>query len=138
MAVVKCKGTILQLDVAGTYTTIAQLLSISFSGASNRTFESTTLDQTGAFATHAWSGYNDPGEVQYECFYDPALTIHKKVNDVYKQGGSANWRIQFSDSGTTTQTFASAGLTIGKEVKIGEGLKQTVKIAITGDPGMPS
>lgn len=138
MSVLRCKGTLLELDVAGTYTPVVQIVSLSFSGASNRTFESTTLDQASAYATHAWTGYNEPGEVQYECFYDPSLTIHKKVNDVYKTGGTGNWRVKFTDSGNTVQSFTSCGLTLGNDAKMADGLRQTVRIAITGDPGYPS
>lgn len=137
MAKIKCKGTVLSQDIAGTYTAIAQVLSIDESGAEVKTFDSTSLD-SGTFETKSVTGYSAPGELSAELFWDPALSGHQLLTDGLATPAEKNYRVTYADAGTTQKTFAACGIAFGYKVAMGDGLKATVKLPITGDPGYPT
>lgn len=135
MAVYAAKGTILQQDLASTYTTVAQVLSIGVDGSEAETFDTSTLDQAAAFKTYAPTGYTEPGSASGEMFYDPALAGHKAVMALLATPADEGWKIIWSDSGTTEQGFTGAGLSIGATAAMGDGIKASFSIKIDGDPG---
>lgn len=132
MAIVKCKGTVLQQEIAMTYTAVAQMISMEQSGAESETFESTTLDTSGAGKTYAQTGYAEPGTVSAELFYDPALAGHQAITDLISTPADQNWKVIFADSGTTEYPFTGAGVGFDFSVEMGDGLKGSLSIQLDG------
>lgn len=127
----------LSQDISGTYTAIAQVISFEESGADTERYDSTSLD-TGVFKTQDVTGYAAPGELTLELFWDPALAGHQLLTDQLAAPASRNYRVTFADQATTQKTFAACGLGFGYKVAMADGLKGTVKLPITGDPGYPT
>lgn len=132
MAIVKSKGTVLQQELAMTYTAVAQVISMEQSGAESETFESTTLDTSGAGKTYAQTGYSEPGTVSAELFYDPALAGHQAITDLLTTPADQNWKITFADSGTTEYPFTGAGVGFDFSVDMADGLKGSLSIQLDG------
>lgn len=132
MAVVKCKGTVLQQELAMTYTAVAQVISVEQSGAESETFDSTTLDTSGSGKTYAQTGYTEPGSVSGELFYDPALAGHQAITDLLTTPADQNWKIIYADSGTTEYPFTSAGVGFDVSVDMNDGLKGSFNFKLDG------
>lgn len=135
MAVNKCKGTLLKQDLASTYTTVAQVISMGIDGSASEVFKSSTLDQAGAYHTYAQTGYVEPGKATAEIFYDPGLSGHQSVTDVQATPADENWRFVYADTGLSEQSFVGASLEFGVAVSMDDGLKATIGIQIDGDVG---
>ena len=82
MAKVVCKGTKFQQDLASTLTTVAQVTSISMSGAQVETVESDTLDSTGAGIKKTVTLRTEPGSVSADLIFDPGLAGHQNITDI--------------------------------------------------------
>ncbi|HSG60852.1 MAG TPA: hypothetical protein VLA24_05385, partial [Pseudomonadales bacterium] len=82
MTKVVSKGTVLQQEISSVFTAVAQVISIDQSGAESETFESTTLDTSGAGKEYAQTGYTEGGSLSFELFYDPALAGHQAISDL--------------------------------------------------------
>lgn len=134
MAKLACKGTVLKQEIASVMTAVAQVISMSTSGVEAQTFETTTLDTSGAGRTYQPTGYTEPGTVDFDLFYDPSLAGHQAITDLATTPAITNWSITFTDAAPTTETFSSAGLTIGRTVDMADGLKMSVSLKLTGLP----
>ncbi|NBW11012.1 MAG: hypothetical protein EBR82_23575 [Caulobacteraceae bacterium] len=137
MAYVKGKGTIVKHTIASTLTAIAQVMSVSLSGAASQTFDTTSLD-TGVFKTKAETGYSEPGTCELELFFDPALSGHQFITDLIASPATNAMQITYANSGSTTQSFTACGVEVGVTVAMDDGVKMKVTYQITGDPGYPT
>ncbi len=137
MALVASKGTVLQQEISSTYTAVAQLTDVGYSGGESETYETTTLD-SGTFKTYSQTGYSEGGEVSLSGFYDPALAGHQAISDLVSTPAAQNWKIIFADSGTTAMAFGSAGVSWETTAAMTDGLKFSSTLKITGDPGLPT
>ena len=108
MAKIAGKGTLFQIAVGGSYSTVAQLRDISCSGAEALVYDSTTLDTSGAGRTSAVTGYSNPGTVTISGLYDPSDDTHNLLTDKLTSPVDSTYKIVFSDD--TEQTFTAAGL----------------------------
>ena len=133
MVKVVSRGTVLQQEVSSVYTAIAQLTDLSFSGFEAETYESTTLD--GAVGkSYAPTGYSEPGEVSLGGFYDPVLASHTNLRDLASAPLETNFKIIYADTGTTTVTFAVAGVSWGAATAMSDGIKFSSTLKLTGLP----
>lgn len=132
MAIVKCKGTVLQQELAMIYTAVAQVISMEHSGTESETFESTTLDTSGAGKTYSQTGYTEPGTLSGELFYDPALAGHQAITDLLTTPADQNWKVIFADIGTTEYPFRSAGVGFDFSVDMADGLKGSFSMQLDG------
>ena len=130
MAKIVCKGTILKQTVSSTLTAVAQIISMDHSGAESETFESTTLDTSGAGKEYTATGYSEGGTVDFELFYDPALAGHQSITDEVTTPIERAWQITFADASSTTAAFTAAGLGFGFAVDMNDGLKGSVSIKL--------
>lgn len=130
MSKVVCKGTVLKQEISSALTAVAQVLTIDHDGAEAETFESTTLDTTGAGKEHTATGYTEGGSVGFEFFYDPALAGHQTITDDVTTPAERNWELTFADSGTTSAAFTSAGTSFGFNVDPNDGLKASVSLKL--------
>lgn len=134
MALVPCKGTLLQFVVAGgTLATIAQMISIDVAEAKTETYDATTLDQSGVGKVMKPTGYTEAGSISGELFFDPALAGHQAITDVLAAPSIPSMEehlvdggITFADAATTSWTFVSSGVGFGVTVAMNDGLKGSV------------
>jgi hypothetical protein len=136
MAKKSCMGTVLQQKISGTYTTVAQVISISTSGRGDETFDATTLDSASDTNSVVWkekaqTGATEPGKVSFEVFLDPTLSGHQAIVGCIGQGNT-DWKTIYPNSGGADELFTSAGLQYGQDVKMGDGLKMSVDLELTG------
>lgn len=135
MADVVGKGTVLKQTIASTLTAVAQVESISFSGAQNQTVEVPTLDAPDAFMPHVATGWTEGGSVAFGINYDPALAGHQAISDLLPTPANVDWTVTYADTAVTVQEFTSAGVGFGATVDAANVLKASVDLKLTGDPG---
>jgi len=137
MAKVASKGTVLQQEISSTFTAVAQLTELSYSGGESETFDTTCLD-SGVGKTLGQTGYSEAGEVSLGGFYDPALAGHQAISDLVSTPADNNWKIIFADSGTTAMTFTSAGVSWEVTAAMSDGLKFSSTLKCDGLPVYPT
>ena len=133
-------GTTLGIGDGGgpeTFTTIAQVRTSSGPGLSADTIEVSHHESTGGWRTFV-AGMKDGGEVGLDLLFDPVAATHKDASggllDLLDSGAENNFELTFSDTASTTWTFA--GLVTGFEPTApydGE-LTASVSIKVTGQP----
>ena len=132
MAKVPSKGTVLQQEISMTFTAVAQLTEVNRSGTESETYESTTLDTSGAFKEYEATGYTEPGTVDISGFYDPALAGHQAITTLLTTPADQNWKIIYADTGTTEEAFTSAGLSHEMQTAMSDGLKFSSSLKLDG------
>lgn len=137
MAKVICKGTILKQDISATLTAVAQITTIGLSGAASETVESRTLDG-GAAITYEGTGYYEPGSLNFDIQYDPALAGHQAITDVLTTPAETDWQLAYADTGGTTHDVTSAGVGCDINVDPTDLLKASITLKLTGDNGFPT
>lgn len=130
MAKIKCKGTKLQQELAMTLTDVAQVISLEKSGAESETYDSTTLDTSGAGKEYDPTGYTEGGTVAAELFYDPALAGHQAMTDLLTTPAKQNWNMIFADAAPTSYPFVGAGVGFDVAVDMNDGLKGSLSIKL--------
>ena len=130
MAKVICKGTVIKQTISMSLTPVAQVISIEHSGAEAETFESTTLDTTGAGKEYLATGYSEGGTVDFELFMDPNLSGHQSITDEITTPTEVAWEITFADGGATTAAFTAAGTGYGWSVDMNDGLKASISLKL--------
>ena len=137
MAQVKCKGTALQQEVASTYVTVAQVVSLDGPGMESETYESDTLDNSGAGIPYAATGRTEGGSLSGEMFLDPALDGHQDMLDLLKTPQDENWKVVFADTAETEWPFTGAGFSFSPAVALNDGLKGNFSIKLDGIVTLP-
>lgn len=130
MAKVKVKGSVLKQTITTTLTAVAQVIEFSHSGAETETYDSTTLDTTGAGKEYSQTGYTEGGSLDFSIFYDPNLAGHQAITDDVTTPVEREWSLTFADAGTTVSTFTSAGLSFGITGQMSDGLKADVSLKL--------
>lgn len=138
MAKVPSKGTVLQQEISMSFTAVAQLTDISYSGGQSETYDATTLDTSGAGKEYSQTGYTEGGEVSIGGFYDPALAGHQAMTDLLTTPADQNWKVIFADSGTTEMPYTSAGVSWDFTAEMSDGLKFTSTHKVDGLPTYPT
>lgn len=134
MAVIVCKGTVLELTIVATPTAIPNLISLDHSGAESEFFDSTALDTSAAYRTSANTGYSKPGTLSAELFYDPGSATHQAITDLITTPAASVWALTFADSGTTTQDLTVSGVKFGSTVAMDDGLKGSIELQLSATP----
>ena len=132
MAKLIVKGTVLKQTITTTLTAVAQVLEFGHSGAESETYDSTTVDTSGAGKTYAPTGYSEGGSFDFGLFWDPALAGHQAVTDLVTTPATCAWSLTFTDAATTVSTFDSAGVGFGFTGAMNDGLKSDVSLKLTG------
>lgn len=140
MAKCRGKGTIYKHTVSASLVALAQVISIDFNGAESEVYESRALDSD-VYMTYEFTGYANPGKVDLELFWDPALAGHKAM--LLRMGSGTTipvsnaHQVTYADAGGTTQDYTACSTAFGNSVRMNDGLKAKVTFGITGDPGFP-
>lgn len=130
MAKVKSKGTVLKQDIAATLTAVAQIIEVGHDGAESETYESTTLDTSGAGKEYSQTGYSEGGSVDFSIFLDPALAGHQSLMDDVTTPAERDYEITFADTGATASAFTAAGIGFGFTAAMNDGLKADVSLKL--------
>ena len=138
MAKVPGKGTVIEHTISAALTPIAQVLSIEESGGESETYQSSALDLAGAHHEYTPTGYSQPGTLQMELYFDPALAGHQFIASLIKTPALNAMNLKYADAGTTAKPFTSAGVALGQTIAMDDGVRASVTHQITGDPGWPS
>ena len=136
MAKRKVKGTQLQQDLAGVYTAVSQLTSLSLSGAEGETVEADTLDNPDAGILHEETGRTESGTLEGEMIYDAALQGHKNILALLTNPAKENWRIVDPDDAYTIACTTS-GHGFDPSWEQGELVRASFSFKITGDITWP-
>lgn len=131
MAKVKVKGAALQQDIVG-MTTVAQLTSISLSGAESETVEADTLDNTDAGIPYEPTGRSEGGSVDFEGIHDVALAGHQAITDLITTPADQDWQILNADTGATTEAFTGAGVSHDRTYEQGDLVRFSGSIKVDG------
>lgn len=138
MTVIASKGTALQQELSMVFTAVAQLTDISRTGAESETFETTTLDTSGAGKTYAATGYSEPGSYDASGFLDPALAGHQALTDLITTPADQNWKVVHADGASTEEPFTGAGIGVDWTATMNDGLKFSMSIKTDGLPTFPT
>ena len=134
MAFSKCKGTLLQVEISSTMTTVAQLIELTPPSMESLSFENLTLDQSGVGVAREITGYTDASPFTGMVFWDPALANHAHITTNITTPAKTTWQIVFADSGASEIDWVSAGLKFTAEVSARDGLKASIEGDIDGIP----
>lgn len=105
------KGSSLQLDVGGEYTTIADVVSISGPSQTVGTVETTDLASS---AKEYLPTILDAGEITATINYDPGTATHANLSDLLSSPAVKGWKIIFSN--TDGSVYAFNGILTGFSV----------------------
>ena len=135
MAKIAGKGTLFQIAVGASYSTVAQLRDISCSGAEAIVYDSTTLD-TGGGRTSAVTGYSNPGTVTISGLYDPSDDTHNLLTAKITSPVDSTYKIVFSDE--TEQTFTAAGLSFDVSASLDDATTFTATFQLSSLATFPT
>lgn len=130
MAQIITKGTVIKQDIASTLTPIAQILSFSHDGASTETYESRTIDQSGAGIGMKPTGYASGGTFQFDLFYDSELAGHQSLTDDITTPAERDYSVTLV--GGTEMTFTAGGIDFGFSGEMSDGIKGSVSLTVDG------
>lgn len=138
MAIVVGEGTLLKVEISSTLTTVAQLVSMEYSGVEVVSVPTTVINTTGAKSFRPGT-IPDSGELTFTLFYDPADTVHANILTNTKAPAVRNWSVTYTDTGGAVDTFAGFVTKFapnGFEQESNVGASVTIKItgAITLTP----
>ena len=132
MARIKGKGSVLQVEIASVFTAIAQLTSIDGPEAEVEDADATALDTSGAGKLYAPTGFVEPGEVDAEGLFDPVLASHQALTDLLTAPATVNWKLIFADAAPTTWPFAGHLKKLGPKIEMGDLLRFSFGIKLSG------
>jgi hypothetical protein len=135
------KGTVLQQDVAGSLAAIAEVLSISISGAKSETFEYTNLSQSASGQARLATGFTTPPDIAMELFWLPTNSGHQSITDELTTpttvaANQLDGKIIYSDA--TELPFKIAGIEVGQTFQMNDGVKANVGYTLNGNPTWPT
>ncbi len=140
MALIKSKGTVLNLGIAGLSSPIGQMLSIDLPQMEVETFEADTLDNINDGIPYKASGRIEGGSVGGELFLDPTVSQTAIVGfltsgaDNIDPAATANTASVVLGDGSTTCTFNTAGMSYGGTVALNEAVKGNFSAKLDGIP----
>lgn len=113
--------------------TVAQVRSISGPGLEKETIDVTNLSSTGRWREFL-SSLRQLGEVEIECFFDPAGTTHELLETDFEADVTQAYSILFPDAATTTWVLNSICTGISPVANLGDALVVTYTIKPSGVP----
>ncbi len=138
MAVIKSKGTVLQLEISEVYTAVAGILDLSWGGAKATAFAHDTLDNANAEIPKMETGSTECGEISGNLFFDPVLAVHEALLDLLDTPDVYDWKLIFADDASTEWPFSSAGFGLGLTIALNDGVKAPFSIELAGLPDFPT
>lgn len=139
MTKIVSKGTVISQTVGAGLVPVAQVISMSQTGAAGETFECDTLDNALAEIPYQSTGRSEGGSVSGELFLDPALASHQYItDDITTPPTTRPWSVTYADTATTEWTFDVAGVGLDVTVALADGLKASFDLKLSGLPDYAS
>lgn len=139
MALIKSKGTTLNLGIADNTAAIGQMISIDLPEMSIETMEADTLDNTNAGIPKKATGRIDGGTVSGELFLDPIVSSTTIVSFLVTGAAHLTPAPTLSNTATivlgdttTTFTFNTAGMSLGGSVALNDAVKGNFSAELDG------
>ena len=137
------KGTVLQMDVAGSLAAVAEVLSIEVSGGKSETFDSTILTQNTSGMARQATGFSTPPDISAELFWLPTNAGHQAITDEITTpttvvANQLDGKVIYADTGATEMPFKIAGVEVGITVAKDDGVKGNVTFTLNGNPTYPT
>ncbi len=128
-------GVVLQLKIAGVYTNASQVIEANESDRGGGSFDGTSFDSpvdgNGNVGEETiYNGIIKPGKASFTHFLDPTDSVHQSI--LATATAKSDWKMIFPQSGGASCAFSSGVATFGRDYKMGDGLKQSVDLALTG------
>lgn len=131
MAITPGKGTVFQIEISSTLTTVGQNVSIGYSGLSMGTVPTTHL---GSAAATIRPTIVDGGEFSLDFFYDPADSVHTYLTTACLAGTEESMALSFPDSaGSITFNGFILGLDLDG-IEVEGNVSGKAKIKVNGLP----
>ena len=138
MALIKSKGTTLNLGIAGASAAVGQMISIELPDMEVETMEADTLDNSNAGIPYKATGRIEGGSVSGDLFLDPMVSstaiksflITGAAN--LTPAASSNTATIVLGDGSTTFTFATAGMSLGGTVALNDAVKGKFSAKLDG------
>lgn len=139
MAIVKTKGTLLQVTISSTLTTIGQIISFNKAEDKGESFESDYLEKTGPGIPMTATGRVTVGEISGELFLDPADASHEFIMSQLETPPTTAVasKIVLADGATEEITFDVVAFGLGAAVALGDGLKAPFSLTLEDLPEYP-
>lgn len=132
MAKIKSKATQLQLSIAASFTTIAQVRRITGPDAEVGTYDATDL-LSSVGREKKTTGHVNSGMVTFSLWLDPAAATLQAMTDlITTPTDGSSWKIIFPDSATTTWAFTGPVKKVTPAVELDTGLTADCQIEVDG------
>lgn len=137
------KGTVIQMDVAGSLAAIAEVISVEISGAKSETYDGTTLSQSASGMVRLANGYSTPPDISAELFWLPTNSGHQAITDeittpTVAAASQLDGKILYADSPATELPYKIAGIEVGQTINKDDGVKANVTFTLNGQPTWPT
>jgi len=118
-------------------TAIAGIRSMSFAEASGTAVDITVFDDwtTSDRYLRKAGGAVDPGSLNLTLAYDPADATHKTLHQLLNTGVASSFTVIYPTT-TISQVFNAIVNGIGREIPFGELVTCSVRLDISGNPGL--
>lgn len=132
-------GVLLQIDIASTFTTIAEVTSLSGPSISRDAIDVTSMDSTNGWREFI-GGVIDGGEVTAEVNFLPAAATHQAVTDLLADYTQApgSFKIVWTDSGTTEWAFSGIVTDFSPGAEIDGQLTASITIKVSASMTLPT
>lgn len=144
MAKIKTKGTSLKVDISGVQTALAQVVSLSKDNMQTETYDADTLDNADAGIPYEPTGRSEGGNLSGELFFDPGLAGHKYLTTLLDDPSSyfagdtdLACTLGFASDPAVEWPFYAAGLALGVNVALNDGLKAPFEFKLKKLPTFP-
>ena len=132
MATASSKGTVLQVDISGTLTTIVGVRNLDFKSPEVEFYDAD--DITDAFVTQGLTGRTSGGSASFEKFMDPAAATHTVLVGLINTPAIKDWRGIWSTATPKNQDFTGALKNLNQKAARGDALMEDGEITITSAP----
>ena len=139
MALIKAKGTVLNLGIAGASAASGQMISVDLPTSEIETSEADTLDNTNAGIPYKATGRIEGGSVGGELFLDPSVSqtvivamLTSGADNLDPAADVNTASVVLADTNSTTCTFNTAGMSYGGSVALNEPCKGTFEAKLDG------
>lgn len=135
----KSKGSKIQITIATTLTDIADVTQFSFSGSEVGTFETSTLNQTGAGRTYGVNGFSEGGSISGTVFFDPAAATHQALTDlITAPADDTAFNAIWTTTGSNDWSFVGIVTNFDPAANLNDPLTADFGIKLDGLPSYPT
>jgi len=112
-----------------TFTALGEVTALSFGGSTRDMIDVTNLASSGGYREYIAS-FRDAGELTLDLNY--THDAHETMLDDYESADSVNYQVACADTSVSTFSFTGYVSNLGVTANVGEQIKATCTIKITG------